>query len=129
MAAFVDFSSDMGARGFREDEAVYLAGEDLFQRKFRHWRGRSGRFYVFSAYDPRECPAYEDAVLLATPRRGGESGALACVDLGSLPEARLSELLRLFADRLDEVEFQIHVLAERQVERASLIADLISLAA
>jgi hypothetical protein len=129
MAAFVDFGSDISGRGFCEDEAGYLAGEHLYQRKFRHWRGRSGRFYVFSAYDPRECPAYEDAVLLATNRRDGTTAALACVDLGSLPEARLSEMRRLFADRLDELEFQIHVLAERQAERASLIADIISLAA
>ena len=129
MAAFVDFFSDTGARGLCEDKAAYLAGEDLYQRKFRHWVGRSGRAYVFSVYDPSECPAYEDAVLLATCRRDGSAGALACVDLGSLPEARLSEMRRLFADRLDELEFQIHVLAERRAERAALIADIIAPAA
>ena len=83
---------------------------------------------MFSVYSPHECPAYEDAVLLAT-HRSGPAGALICVDLGSLPEARLSEMRRLFADRLDEIEFQIHVLAERRAERASLIADIIPRAA
>jgi hypothetical protein len=101
-----------------EDSAAYLASEDVSLAKFRHWRGRSGRSYVFSAYPPQECPAYEDAVLLVTcPARG----ALACHDLGAMPEARLSELRRVFGD---EVEFQIHVLANRAAERRALIADI-----
>jgi hypothetical protein len=113
--------SDSQPRGFCEDESAYLACEDLYLAKFRHWRGRSGRSYVFSAYPPRECPAYEDAVLLATERGGG---VLACLDLGPLPEARLAELRRLYGDRLDEIEFQIHVLANRAAERRALIEDL-----
>ena len=112
--------------GFHEAGDEFLAQEDWFSRKFRHWRGLSGRTYVFSVYAPKECPAYADAVVIVADRW---SGALACVDLGPWPEARLGELLRLFHDRLAEVEFQVHVLSKGQGDRRSLIADIIPLAA
>ena len=115
-----------GNRAFHEAGDEYLAHEDWFTRKFRHWRGRSGRNYVFSVYAPKECPAYADAVVIVAD---GHSGALACVDLGSLPEARLGELKRLFEDRLDEVEFQVHVLSAGLADRRSLISDIIPRAA
>ena len=114
--------SALPPEGFCEGDTAFLGCEDLYLAKFRHWRGASGRSYVFSVYSQQECPAYEDAVLLAASRRGGP--ALACVDLGPLPEASLSELRRLYADRLDEVDFQIHVLANRAVERRALIEDI-----
>ena len=49
------------ARGLREDAASYGAGEAVLHSKYRHWRGRSGRSYVFSVYAPADCPPYEDA--------------------------------------------------------------------
>jgi hypothetical protein len=124
LASAFGVNSRPSGGGFAEDESAFVACEDLYRRKFRHWRGRSGRSYVFSVYAPSDCPAYENAVLLATARRGVAAGALACVDLGALPEARLVELRRLFEDRLGEIDFQIHVLAERRAERASLIEDI-----
>jgi hypothetical protein len=78
---------------------------------------------VFSAYAASDCPAYENAVLIVTSRRDGVS-VVACLDLGAFPESRLARLRQRFAGRLDEVEFQIHVLAERETERRSLIEDL-----
>ena len=122
----VQISERIESRGFCEDASDYLAHEDWFNRKFRHWRGRSGRAYVFSVYAPQECPAYVDAVVIVAARAGA---ALACVDLGALPDVRLCELRRRFADLLDEVEFQVHVLTERQGDRLSLIADITPLAA
>jgi hypothetical protein len=105
--------------GFCEDKGSYLAHEDVFLRKYRHWRGRSGRSYVFSAYAPDACPAYEDAVVIVAARRG----TLACVDLGPLPETTLAGLQRRYATQAD-VEFQIHVLTDRGADRRALIADL-----
>lgn len=116
------------AGGLREDGASYGAGETVLQNKFRHWRGRSGRAYVFSAYAASDCPAYENAVLIVTARRDRES-VLACLDLGAFPESRLAKLRRRYSGRLDEVEFQIHVLAEREGERRVLIDDLAPCAA
>ncbi len=108
--------------GFCEDAKADGGDAEAFNRKYRHWRGRSGRSYVFSVYAPTECPPYEDAVLIVAARRGG--GVLARLDLGPFPEARLAKLRRRFAERLDELEFQIHVLAAREGERLSLIDDL-----
>ncbi|MDE3177122.1 MAG: hypothetical protein KGM15_13550 [Pseudomonadota bacterium] len=122
----VQIGEGIEARGFCEGASDYLAHEDWFHQKFRHWRGRSGRAYVFSVYPPQECPAYPDAVVIVAVRAGAP---LACVDLGALPELRLGELRRLYGDRLDDVEFQVHVLAERQGDRRSLIADITPLAA
>ena len=116
-----DFVAASGRGGFEES-----AGEHMLFARFRHWRGRSGRAYVFSVYAPQDCPAYENAVLMIAARRGG---LLACVDLGPLPEAALSQWRGHYADRLDEVEFQIHVLSDRAAERAALIADLSPLCA
>jgi len=104
--------------GFCEDKGGYVATEELFLARYRHWRGASGRSYVFSVYAPDDCPAYEDAVVMVAAR----GRALACVDLGALPLTTLEGLRRRYADR--DVEFQIHVLADRGADRRALIADL-----
>lgn len=104
--------------GFCEDRGAYLAHEDVFLRKYRHWRGRSGRSYVFSVYAPDFCPAYEDAVVIVA----AHGRVKACVDLGSLPETALGALGRAYGQA--DVEFHIHVLADRSADRRALIADL-----
>jgi hypothetical protein len=112
-------------RGFDEGGSEYRAHEDLLRRKYRSWRGRSGRAYMFSVYSPFDCPAYEDAVLIVASRdENTRGGALAWVDLGRFPETELSGLRRRFADRLDAVEFHIHVLADRCGDRRRLIEDV-----
>jgi hypothetical protein len=113
------------ARGFDEDGPEYRAREDLLRRKYRSWRGRSGRTYMFSVYSPFNCPAYEEAVLIVASR-GADTcgGALAWRDLGRLAEAELSEVRRRFADRLHAVEFHIHVLTDRYGDRRRLIEDV-----
>jgi hypothetical protein len=107
--------------GFDEGGSEYRAHEDLLRRKYRSWRGRSGRTYMFSVYSAFDCPAYEDAVLIVASRG---ADALAWLDLGRFPEAELSALRRRFADRLDGVEFHIHVLADRCGDRSRLIEDV-----
>lgn len=113
--------------GLCEEGGAYLADADVFMARYRHWRGRSGRSYVFSVYAPADCPPYENAVLIVAARRGGR--ALACLDLGPFPEPRLMRLRRRFADLGDQIEFQVHVLAERAGDRVALIDDLTPLAA
>ncbi len=117
-----DESAVWASSGLNEGETRYLAYEDMYRSKFRHWRGRSGRSYAFSVYAPSDCPAYENTVLLVAARQGGQ--ILACLDLGPFPEARLFRLRRRLGERLDDVEFQIHVLAERQGDRQALIDDI-----
>jgi hypothetical protein len=110
--------------GFCENGSVYRPNEETFLTKYRHWRGASGRSYVFSVYSAGDCPAYDDAVLIVATRQGGSPRALACVDLGPFPEHRLAKLRQRFAAWPDEVEFHVHVLAERAGDRRSLIADI-----
>jgi hypothetical protein len=107
------------ASGFCEDKLA--SPDEWFRRKYRHRRGRSGRSYVFSVYTPDACPAYEDAVLIVADAR---DRALLCVDMGGQPEARMSELRARFRERIEAVEFQVHVLAERPSDRATLIEDI-----
>ncbi len=104
--------------GFCEDRSDYAPHEDAVLRKYRHWRGRSGRSYVFSVYRPDDCPAYENAVVIVSER----GRAMACVDLGPLPDIRLARLRRAYGR--PDVEFQIHVLADRGADRRALVADL-----
>ena len=112
------------AGGFCEGGDAYLAYEGVFRRKYRYWRGRSGRSYVFSVYSPQECPAYEGAVIVAGRGESERGGALALLETGVFPEAELVEIRRRFGDRLGELEFQIHVLADRRIDRRRVIDDL-----
>src|SRR5947209_3175310 len=45
---------------FCEDGTSYRHNEETFLTKYRHWRGVSGRSYVFSVYSAGDCPAYLD---------------------------------------------------------------------
>ena len=57
---------------------VGLEGSDLSAR-FRHWRGASGRRYLFSVFPLRSisasegCPRYREAVILAVARSDNAS--------------------------------------------------------
>ncbi len=117
MSSLYDETMRAALPGFCEEKSGYLAQEPAVLRKYRHWRGRSGRSYVFSVYAPDDCPPYEDAVVMVV----AQGRALACVDLGALPLTAL-EALRRGAGR--DAEFQIHVLADRGADRRALIADL-----
>ena len=117
MLAF-DAAETLAFSGFCEDNSGYVAQEETFLARYRHWRGVSGRAYMFSVYAPDDCPPYEDAVVMVASR--GE--ALCCVDLGALPLTTLEALRRRYAGW--PVEFQIHVLADRSADRRALIADL-----
>lgn len=113
-----DKVKNSASAGLCENKGVYVAHEERFIARYRHWRGVSGRAYVFSVYAPDDCPAYEDAVVLVASR----GKALCCVDLGPLPLAALERLRRRHWG--PGVEFQIHVLADRGADRRALIGDL-----
>jgi hypothetical protein len=95
-----------------------------FAQRFRHWRGASGRRYIFSVYDPLACPSYDNAVLIAASRdQQGEARIVFIADTGALPEivlARAKEETAAFGG----AEFHIHLLAATRAERSTLIEDL-----
>lgn len=108
-----------GERGALHEPLRAGAGTALV-RRFHAWRGRSGRRYVVSAYEPGAAPDYAGMVALAVRRlpdgRLTMLGAVACeawdAPLASVPA---------FA-RADEIH--LHLLAEDQEGRAAVVRDL-----
>lgn len=112
------------ARAVANAELAALAGEALAGR-FRHWRGLSGRRYVFSVYDPASCPAYGDAVLIvATVDASGERRIVSIADTGALPEIAVAGARRIAASLEARVECHVHLLAASRFGREAAIADL-----
>jgi hypothetical protein len=100
-----------------------LTDVSLAQR-FRHWRGESGRRYIFSVYEPFACPSYDNAVLIVATRDDhGETRIVFAADTGALPDVALARAKEETSD-LSTVEFHIHLLAGSRAARRALIEDL-----
>jgi len=126
----LDVRSDVRfAPGFAEHERHSesldaLDGEVLADR-FRSWVGASGRRYIFSVFDPADCPAYCGAVLIAAlVEANGERRAIHCVDTGEFPEPALSNVMRACSAAKQRFEFHLHLLAKTASERRSVLEDL-----
>lgn len=100
-----------------------LAG-DALDGRFRSWRGRSGRRYVFSVYDSVSCPAYEHAVMMVAAKTpDGQRRILSIVETGCFPDIVLAKAAAMTGPD-GAPEFHIHLLARSPAERIKLIADL-----
>lgn len=107
-----------------------LAGTDL-ARRFRHWRGASGKRHLFSVFPVGEptpgedAPRFADAVVLAVGRdAAGERRILALDDTGPEPDlfyesARFRAAVAAGAD-----EIHVHLLTDTPAGRAALLRDL-----
>ncbi|HEV3045639.1 MAG TPA: hypothetical protein VGY52_17380 [Roseiarcus sp.] len=105
-------------------ELSALAGDSLAGR-FRHWRGSSGRRYIFSVYDPDSCPAYDGVVLIGAAIDENNARRIIFVaDTGILPDVALARAREKAAACDCAVEFHVHLLASSRRERAAAIADL-----
>ena len=105
-------------------EMPSLHADDLLQRRYRTWAGVSGKSYIVSAYDARECPAYCDAVVIVVQRIGERRVAMACTDTGMFPEGKMAALSRQYRSFGGRLEFHLHLLAETRSEREAALADL-----
>jgi hypothetical protein len=93
--------------------------------RFRSWRGKSNRSYVFSVFVAGECPAYCEAVLIAVAiEAGGKRRAIAFTDTGSFPEPIISRLARSCSTVSDHLEFHVHLLADTAAEREFILHDI-----
>ena len=92
-----------------------LAGGALAHR-FHAWRGRSGRRYVFSVFDVKDCPDYAGAVVAAVARDG--DGTRRILALRPVDEAETWHVPKAAA------EIHVHLPADSGCERASAMADL-----
>ena len=109
---------------------VGLVGSDL-SRRFLHWRGASGRRYLFSIFPVHrarsidEASRFHDAVVLAVVRDAvGERRILVADETGPLPDlfytsARLRDAVAAGAN-----EIHVHLLAEGAAGRAALLRDI-----
>lgn len=113
---------------FREgdDSAPLLAlADEPLAARFRAWRGASGGRYVFSVYEPLDCPAYQHAVILVAAVDGaGERKARCIVDTGWFPEIVLANAATTWMGAGITIEFHVHLLANSPAGRQALIADL-----
>ena len=105
-------------------EMPSLHADDLLQRRYRTWAGASGKSYIVSAYDAKECPAYCDAVLIAVRKVGQRRVAIACTETGVFPEGKMGALSREYRAYEGQLEFHLHLLAETRHERDFALADL-----
>jgi hypothetical protein len=102
-----------------------LAGDPLANR-FRHWRGASGRRYIFSVYDLASCPAYDDVVLIVAAVARNNRRIVFIADTGALPELTIERAKQMAAALNCPVEFHVHLLASSRAERAAVISDFSS---
>jgi hypothetical protein len=118
-----DCDRSAGRRRFDNAPLTALAGEALGQR-FRSWRGRSGKRFVFSVYDLASCPAYEHAVMIvAAASPDGERRVISIADTGSFPDIVLAKA-GATGPAHSALELHIHLLAQSRAERLAVIADL-----
>ena len=109
---------------------VGLVGSDL-SRRFLHWRGASGRRYLFSIFPLHhataidDAPRFQDAVVLAVARdAAGERRIVSGDETGSLPDLMyMSEQWR-DAVAAGANEIHVHLLAESVSGRTALLRDL-----
>jgi hypothetical protein len=117
-------SADAWTRLVDNRELSVLAGDPLAGR-FRHWRGLSGRRYIFSVYDQASCPAYDDVVLIVAVVEADEARRIVFIaDTGVLPELTIASARKVAGDVAGDVEFHVHLLAGSRWERAAAIEDL-----
>ena len=109
---------------------VGLVGSDL-SRRFLHWRGVSGRRYLFSIFPLHratsidEAPRFHDAVVLAVLRdAAGERRILMADETGALPDLFYASAQLRTAVAAGANEIHVHLLAEDNLGRAALLRDL-----
>ena len=107
-----------------------LAGTDL-SRRFRHWRGASGRRYLFSVFplgEPapgEDAPRFADAVVMAVGRdAAGAPRILALDETGPLPDLFYAGAAFRAALSRGAHEIHVHLLAEGPAARAAVLCDL-----
>ncbi len=109
---------------------VGLVGSDL-SRRFLHWRGVSGRRYLFSIFPLSrtasidEAPRFDDAVILAVMRdAAGERRILVADESGALPDLFYASAQLRDAVAAGANEIHVHLLTDDVSARAAVLRDL-----
>ncbi len=113
-----------------------LAGTEL-SRRFRHWRGASGRRHLFSVFpvvpawssggpaSGEDAPRFADAVVMAVGRDAeGTPRILALDETGPLPDLFYDSSLFRAALAEGAEEVHVHLLADGPAARSAVLRDL-----
>lgn len=107
-----------------------LAGSDL-SRRFRHWRGASGKRHLFSVFPlgaplpGEDAPRFADAVVMAVGRdTDGVPCILALDETGPLPDLFYESARFRAAVAAGAEEIHVHLLADSASARAAVMSDL-----
>ena len=107
-----------------------LAGTDL-SRRFRHWRGASGKRHLFSVFPlgvplpGEDAPRFADAVVMAVGRDAdGVPRILALDETGPLPDLFYDSARFRAAVAAGAEEIHVHLLADSASARAAVMRDL-----
>ena len=130
IAALVDGRAVMATGRDADTPLAGLAGSDLAGR-FRHWRGLSGRRYLFSVFPLGARPAldrlprYEQAVILAVRRdQDGTRTILLAADTGPMPDVLFGGHGLHDAIASGANEIHMHLLADDGRARLAIVDDL-----
>jgi hypothetical protein len=108
-----------------------LAGT-IFKDRYRSWRGKSGRRYIFSVYgraagtgDFSECPHFANGVVIAASRREDGTARIHWIgQSGSFPELLFEGPHLHEACARGATELHVHLLAGRRIDRDAIVEDL-----
>lgn len=100
-------------------EALAAAG---FAERFHGWRGLSGRRYLATVHQAGAAPAYEGAVIVLARREA--DGTRVALWAGRSPGS--PDALARLARMKKAGEVHVHLIAEREEDRAAVAADLAS---
>lgn len=120
-------SANFSERSFCEgDDAPFAALDaEILNGRFRAWAGASGRRYIFSVYDPEQCPAYCYGILIGTATTfDGHCRVFYFADTGALPEQTMRRAREAADAMAGKVEFHVHLLTQTDQERAGVAADI-----
>lgn len=109
----------------RQRRVASRATASASESNFLFWSGQSGRCYVHSVYNLRECPEIPAATYLLVRSEVGEAPRVLMVGRleGDAPSLNLAEIRRLGA-LLEANEVHIHLLAQSPAKRQAVEQDL-----
>lgn len=129
--AYREASTECSASATMGDRALTGLDGTALSERFRSWRGRSGRRYVFSVFrdaidgSPPCDPGFPDAVVIAASREA--DGARRMVRITSTegyPELFFHGRAMAEAKAAGATELHVHLLASSKAERRAVVEDL-----
>lgn len=125
-----EFRTDAPVAPEADAPLAALRGSDL-SRRFRHWRGMSGRRYLFSVFplgadrSVDRCPRFDAAVVLAVKRGPDDGREILYLDqTGTVPDLLFDGTQLKAAIAAGANEIHVHLLTDCAEARLAILCDL-----